>query len=135
MRIRPLVLRAWVVAFACRFLAAASGLAAAEAGSILVKDLVHFSDIQNREPMIAELADGSLLVTGFPRYPHEPPRAPSLWRSGDGAQSWSRVDVGSPEEGAIGNSDTDLALVTPLQDPRDDRMGFSFWRLAFARSE
>jgi hypothetical protein len=39
------------------------------------------------------------------------------------------------EEGAIGNSDTDLALVTPLQDPRDDRMGFSFWRLAFARSD
>jgi hypothetical protein len=98
------------VALASAWLAAATGLAAVDPESIVVKDLIHFSDIQNREPMVAELADGRLLVTGFPRYPHEPPRAPSLWRSGDGGKNWSRVEVGSPDEGAVGNSDTDLAV-------------------------
>ncbi len=75
-----------------------------------VKDVTHFSDIQNREPMLAELADGTLLVTGFPKYPHEPPRAPSLWRSTNGGEQWQRVDVGSPADGAIGNSDVDLVV-------------------------
>ncbi len=78
--------------------------------SLALKRVVHFEDFQNREPMLLELGNGDLLVSGFPRYPHEPARAPSLWRSGDGGESWSQVDVGSPADGAIGNSDVDLAL-------------------------
>lgn len=108
MEVRLVALRSALAALVWSALSGAPGLA--DSASIVVKDLVHFSDVQNREPMLVELADGSLLVTGFPRYPHEPPRAPSLWRSDDGGKSWSRVDVGSPDEGAVGNSDTDLAV-------------------------
>ena len=78
--------------------------------SLVVTDTVHFTDEQNREPMVAELNDGTLIVTGFPRLPHTPARAPSLWKSADSGTSWERVDVGSPEQGAVGNSDTDLAV-------------------------
>ncbi len=78
--------------------------------TLVMKSVVHFEDFQNREPMLLELANGDLLVAGFPRYPHEPARAPSLWRSRDGGASWSRVNVGTPADGAIGNSDVDLAI-------------------------
>ncbi len=78
--------------------------------ALALKRVVHFEDFQNREPMLLELGSGDLLVSGFPRYPHEPARAPSLWRSEDRGETWSRVDVGSPADGAIGNSDVDLAL-------------------------
>ncbi len=78
--------------------------------SIVVTDTVHYTDVQNREPMVAELGDGALLVTGFPRVQHLPARPPSLWKSTDGGRSWGQVDVGTPEQGAVGNSDTDLAV-------------------------
>jgi len=78
--------------------------------SLVVTETVHHTDVQNREPMVAELGDGALLVTGFPRVPHLPARPPSLWKSADGGQSWAQADAGTPEEGAVGNSDTDLAV-------------------------
>ena len=78
--------------------------------SLVVTDTVHYTDVQNREPMVAELGDGALLVTGFPRLPHLPARPPSLWRSADGGRSWAQAEVGTPEQGAVGNSDTDLAV-------------------------
>jgi len=78
--------------------------------TLVLKSVVHFEDFQNREPMLLELANGDLLVAGFPRYPHEPARAPSLWRSRDGGAAWARVNVGTPADGAIGNSDVDLAV-------------------------
>ncbi len=78
--------------------------------SIVVTDTVHYTDVQNREPMVAELGDGTLLVTGFPRLPHQPARPPSLWKSVDGGRSWGSVDAGTPEQGAVGNSDTDFAV-------------------------
>ena len=78
--------------------------------SLVVTDTVHHTDVQNREPMVAELGDGALLVTGFPRLPHLPARPPSLWKSVDDGRSWGRANAGSPEEGAGGNSDTDLAV-------------------------
>ncbi len=84
--------------------------APAEDEALALESVVHFEDFQNREPMVLELGSGDLLVTGFPRYPHEPARAPSLWRSRDRGETWSQVDVGSPADGAIGNSDVDLAL-------------------------
>ena len=59
-----------------------------------------------REPMIVEHPSGALFVTGYNR------RAPALWRSNDGGATWSRVEVGGEAEGAIGNSDVDLAVAS-----------------------
>ena len=92
--------------------------------SMDIKHVTHFEDIQTREPMLAELPDGALLVAGFPRYPHEPARAPSLWRSTDGGKAWQRVDVGTPADGAIGNSDVDL-IVAPDGTVYFVTMGFN----------
>ena len=98
----------WVVLVLLAVLTVSQTFAAKD--GLALKQVVHFEDVQNREPMLLELGNGDLLVAGFPRYPHEPARAPSLWRSGDGGERWSRVDVGAPSDGAIGNSDVDLAL-------------------------
>jgi hypothetical protein len=57
-----------------------------------------------REPMIVEGADGSLFVAGYGT------EKPTLWRSADGGASWEAVDVGSEADGAVGNSDVDLAV-------------------------
>jgi hypothetical protein len=58
-----------------------------------------------REPMIVETSDGALLVSGY----GSGPRA-RLWRSHDEGSTWERVEVGTEEDGAIGNSDVDLAV-------------------------
>jgi hypothetical protein len=57
-----------------------------------------------REPMIVETSDGALFVSGYGS------GQPRLWRSADGGATWEAVDVGTEEEGAIGNSDVDLAV-------------------------
>lgn len=57
-----------------------------------------------REPMIVETADGGLFVAGYGE------DVPTLWRSADGGGTWGPVDVGSEADGAVGNSDVDLAL-------------------------
>lgn len=57
-----------------------------------------------REPMLAETSDGTLYVTGYGG------PVPRLWRSRDGGRSWSSVQVGAEADGAIGNSDVDLAV-------------------------
>ena len=57
-----------------------------------------------REPMIVETSDGSLFVSGYGS------GQPRLWRSDDRGSTWERVEVGTEEEGAIGNSDVDLAV-------------------------
>lgn len=54
--------------------------------------------------MIAEHPNGTLFVAGYGE-----PR-PTLWRSGDRGATWTRVDVGTEAQGAIGNSDVDLAI-------------------------
>lgn len=71
-----------------------------------------------REPAVAAAPDGSIFVAGF-SYQSRDPRlagvpnvasAPPLWRSDDGGDTWTAVDVGSPVDGAIGNSDVALAV-------------------------
>jgi hypothetical protein len=57
-----------------------------------------------REPMIVEAKDGTLFLTGYGE------TYPTLWRSTDGGASWSSVDVGGEADGAVGNSDVDLAI-------------------------
>lgn len=57
-----------------------------------------------REPMIVETADGALLVSGYGE------ERPTLWRSDDGGATWDSVHVGTADDGALGNSDVDLAI-------------------------
>lgn len=64
---------------------------------------------QAYEPMVVEHPDGTLFANGFGRSAN-PEIAPRLWRSDDRGATWSRVDVGGKEDGAIGNSDPDLAV-------------------------
>jgi hypothetical protein len=61
-------------------------------------------DAAAREPMIVEHPDGSLFVSGYGS------GVPTLWRSHDGGATWARINVGSKAEGAVGNSDVDLAV-------------------------
>jgi hypothetical protein len=73
---------------------------------------VHHVDRLAREPMLVEHPGGALFVSGFgSQVTGTDPRAsPHLWKSVDGGASWQSVDVGGREEGAIGNSDVDLAV-------------------------
>ena len=83
------------------------------AASLELASPVHHVDRLAREPMLVEHPDGTLFVSGYgsqsPESSH-PKQVPYLWRSGDGGASWERVDVGTAAEGAIGNSDVDLAV-------------------------
>jgi hypothetical protein len=65
-----------------------------------------------REPMWVEHPDGTLFVAGYGSQVTgvDPRSVPNLWQSSDGGETWSRVDVGTAEQGAIGNSDVDLAI-------------------------
>jgi hypothetical protein len=65
---------------------------------------VEHVDVAGREPMIVEHPDGTLFVAGYGA------ETPTLWKSVDRGASWNRVAVGSAEDGAIGNSDVDLAV-------------------------
>ncbi len=84
-----------------------------------------------REPMVVEHPDGTLFVAGYGSQVTgtDPHATPALWRSADNAMSWTKVDVGTAEEGAIGNSDVDLA-VAPDGTLYFVSMGFDRSRLA-----
>ena len=61
-------------------------------------------DALAREPMIVQHPNGALFVSGYGA------DVPCLWRSDDVGATWSRVNVGTEAEGAVGNSDVDLAV-------------------------
>lgn len=63
-------------------------------------------DILAREPMIVQQPDGSLFLSGYGGSDN----VPHLWKSVDQGAHWSRVQVGGQADGAIGNSDVDLAV-------------------------
>jgi len=65
---------------------------------------VEHVDRKAREPMLVEHPNGALFVSGYGE------AAPTLWKSTDRGTTWTRVDVGSTEQGAVGNSDVDLAV-------------------------
>jgi hypothetical protein len=69
-------------------------------------------DVVAREPMIVEHPDGTLFVAGFgaSRVGRKSKDEPTLWKSRDGGATWARVNVGSETDGAVGNSDVDLAV-------------------------
>ncbi len=70
----------------------------------------HLADVAVREPMLVEHPGGDLFVAGYSQAAGEADSPPRLFRSRDGGSSWSAVDVGSAEQGAVGNSDVDLAV-------------------------
>jgi len=74
------------------------------AAMLVETDSVEHLDVLAREPMIVQHPDGALFVTGY----GEP--VPTLWKSADEGKTWSRLHVGTQREGAIGNSDGDLAV-------------------------
>jgi hypothetical protein len=71
-------------------------------------------DSMAREPMVVQAPSGALFVGGYG--PGSAPTGPSLsqpphlWTSLDRGASWTRVNVGTAADGALGNSDTDLAV-------------------------
>src|SRR4051812_4936257 len=81
---------------------ASLGLASMPA-SLAIADSVQVLGELAREPMIVELPNGTLFVSGY-----MDPR-PKLWKSSDRGHTWMRVNVGTEAEGAVGNSDVDLA--------------------------
>ncbi|MBS0393840.1 MAG: exo-alpha-sialidase [Proteobacteria bacterium] len=98
---------------------ATSGAAAGEgegAGAQLAVTL-HVEQVgyPAREPMLAELPDGTLFITGYAGAVHaestgEPQTVPRLWKSTDRGAHWTSVNVGTERDGAVGNSDVDLAV-------------------------
>ena len=76
------------------------------ASALSVIQQVDHIDALAKEPMIAELPDGSLFVSGYGQ------PGPKLWKSADHGATWSRVNVGTEADGAIGNSDVDLAVAS-----------------------
>lgn len=56
------------------------------------------------EPMVADHPDGTLYVAGFNN------REPLLFRSLDRGYHWEAVNLGTTDDGAVGNSDEDLAI-------------------------
>ena len=61
-------------------------------------------DTLAREPMLVQHPNGTVFVTGYNRI------RPRLWKSADLGATWVEVNVGLPRDGAIGNSDVDLAV-------------------------
>lgn len=75
-----------------------------QATTLVVADPVDHLDVSAREPMVVEHPDGTLFVSGYGE------SAPTLWKSRDHGGTWARVNVGTEANGAIGNSDVDLAV-------------------------
>jgi len=77
-----------------------------ESGKLVVAEKVEVITTLAREPMLAEHPNGALYITGY----RNASQSPQLWKSTDSGTSWSKVDVGTREEGADGNSDVDLVI-------------------------
>lgn len=83
--------------------------------TLVATEGVEHLDRLAREPMVVELSDGTLFVSG---YDGDLEKSPNLSRSRDHGATWESVNVGSKADGAIGNSDVDLAV------GRDDTLYF-----------
>ena len=73
--------------------------------TLTMQPAVDYVGLRAREPMVVEHPSGTLFVAG---YGNE--STPTLFKSGDGGASWQPVDVGTQADGALGNSDVDLAV-------------------------
>src|SRR5687768_16946898 len=95
-----------LLAAAITLTSACSSLPSSPLRSLAVTQRVDHIDVVGREPMLVEHPNGALFVAGYGE-----PR-PTLWKSGDNGATWRRVDVGTEADGAIGNSDVDLAVAS-----------------------
>lgn len=90
------------------FLAIAAAGCSSPAGgrpaALALVDSTHYLDDLAREPMVAEHPGGTLFVSGYGQ------PGPKLWKSTDQGRTWERVFVGTEADGAVGNSDVDLAV-------------------------
>ena len=70
-----------------------------------------FDERLAREPMIVEHPSGVLFVAGY-GMANRPTNSetPNLWKSTDRGKTFVRVNVGTTHQGALGNSDVDLAV-------------------------
>jgi hypothetical protein len=75
--------------------------------TLVATEGVEHLDRLAREPMVVELSDGTLFVSG---YDNNAEQSPGLWRSRDHGATWEGVNVGGETDGAIGDSDVDLAV-------------------------
>ncbi len=99
-QIRPALLAAGLGAL----LACGGPTPAPGATALAIVDSVDHVDALAREPMVARHPSGALFVSGYGQ------PGPKLWRSDDQGATWQRVSVGSESDGAVGNSDVDLAV-------------------------
>ena len=66
--------------------------------------VAHVEKMPAREPMMVEHPNGAIFVTGYGA------PTPRLWKSTDAGATWAAVNVGAEAQGAVGNSDVDLAI-------------------------
>lgn len=79
-------------------------------GRLIAVQHVDYLNLSSREPALLRYHTGALFVAGYGRDDDgEIQVTPRLWTSDDAGASWHRVNVGSAEQGALGNSDTSLA--------------------------
>jgi hypothetical protein len=74
--------------------------------TLIAENPIHTIGSLAREPMVVEHSSGALFVAGY----NNSSMSPQLWRSEDGGSSWKPVNVGTPEDGANGDSDVELAI-------------------------
>jgi len=73
---------------------------------LMIKNRIDHIEFLAREPMVRQHPNGTLFVTGY----RNSSDSPQLWKSGDMGKTWTLVNVGTPMDGAIGNSDVDLYI-------------------------
>jgi hypothetical protein len=83
---------------------------ASDSGLNVPSPITHFAGVAVREPMLVEHPAGALFVAGYSQAEEEAGSPPRLFRSRDGGSTWEAVDVGTAAQGAVGNSDVDLAI-------------------------
>ncbi|MDP6810345.1 MAG: sialidase family protein [Pseudomonadales bacterium] len=78
----------------------------------LVSKVDHLAISAAREPMLAVHPNGTFFVAAYGRQDTGTDWTvpPLLWSSDNGGKNWQLVDVGTSEDGAQGNSDTDLTI-------------------------
>jgi hypothetical protein len=76
----------------------------------LILEQVDYTYLLAREPMVVEHPNGALFVGGYGGTQQNGPQPPKLWTSRDHGATWTRVNVGTAADGALGNSDVDLAV-------------------------
>jgi len=79
---------------------------AQQSAELIVKNKIDHIAALAREPMVCEHPNGTLFVSGY----RNGSDSPQLWKSTNKGKAWQEVDVGTSDQGAIGNSDVDLFI-------------------------